>query len=134
MKVDVATNDLSGEVLRSFLPSDVIPKQSKLLLLFFSKDNPLWKQFGGGRVTQKRIAEISGVSQSTISNWRKGGSADIGALGNEFHALRTIGDGAYRNARSLGQNLFDQLDDHCRPVKQAVSADKGMILNAVLAI
>jgi hypothetical protein len=24
--------------------------------------------------------------------------------------------------------------DHCRPVKQAVSADKGMILNAVLAI
>jgi predicted methyltransferase len=23
---------------------------------------------------------------------------------------------------------------HCRPVKQAVSADKGMILNAVLAI
>jgi hypothetical protein len=24
--------------------------------------------------------------------------------------------------------------NHCRPVKQAVSADKGMILNAVLAI
>jgi hypothetical protein len=24
--------------------------------------------------------------------------------------------------------------DRCRPVKQAVSADKGMILNAVLAI
>jgi len=31
------------------------------------------------------------------------------------------------------EELF-ALEFHCRPVKQAVSADKGMILNAVLAI
>jgi hypothetical protein len=30
--------------------------------------------------------------------------------------------------------VFIQMNSHCRPVKQAVSADKGMILNAVLAI
>jgi hypothetical protein len=34
---------------------------------------------------------------------------------------------------TLVLQLRDKLD-HCRPVKQAVSADKGMILNAVLAI
>ena len=28
----------------------------------------------------------------------------------------------------------DMSSSHCRPVKQAVSADKRMILNAVLAI
>jgi hypothetical protein len=29
--------------------------------------------------------------------------------------------------------LHFELEGHCRPVKQAVSADKGMILNAILA-
>jgi transcriptional regulator with XRE-family HTH domain len=67
----------------------MIPKQSKLLLLFFSKDNPLWKQLiAKGTVTQKDIAQASGVSQSTISNWRKGGSADIAVLEHEFNSLR----------------------------------------------
>jgi len=34
-------------------------------------------------------------------------------------------------AKGVTSQITNQL--HCRPVKQAVSADKGMILNAVLA-
>ena len=32
----------------------------------------------------------------------------------------------------LGRNADAIIADHCRPVKQAVSADKGMILHAIL--
>jgi hypothetical protein len=42
--------------------------------------------------------------------------------------LETIADGFCAIDRE------SQFVYHCRPVKQAVSADKGMILNAVLAI
>jgi hypothetical protein len=68
----------------------MLPKQSKLLLLFFSKENPLWRQLvPHGSITQRVISAESGVSQSTISNWRKGASANLVLLGHEFNALRT---------------------------------------------
>ena len=78
----------------------MIPKRSKLLLLFFSKDNPLWKQLvSKSTVTQKEISQASGVSQSTISNWRKGGGADIGVLEHEFATLRTKIEGSRNQSK-----------------------------------
>jgi hypothetical protein len=53
----------------------------------------------------------------------------IGILIANTSAIATQG---VRNMRSSkGQPVYGQA--HCRPVKQAVSADKGMILRAILA-
>jgi hypothetical protein len=83
----------------------MILKQSKLLLLFFSQANPLWKQFlSKGSVTQKDISLVSGVSQSTLSNWRKGGAADMGVLETEFAKFRS------KIESSRNQNKQQMLD------------------------
>jgi transcriptional regulator with XRE-family HTH domain len=58
-------------------------------LLFFSKENPLWTAFFGRSVTQKAIAERTRISQSTLSNWRKGGGASMTHIAGELLRLKT---------------------------------------------
>jgi DNA-directed RNA polymerase specialized sigma subunit len=65
------------------------PKQSKLLLLFFSKENPLWKDIIRKKtVTQKEISKNTGISQSTISNW-KGSAADIAHVRHDLGVFKS---------------------------------------------
>jgi transcriptional regulator with XRE-family HTH domain len=67
----------------------MIPKQSKLLLLFFSKENPLWKEIIRKTVTQKEISKTSGISQSTISNWRKGSDAAVAHVRHDLGVFKS---------------------------------------------
>jgi hypothetical protein len=66
----------------------MIPRQTKILLLFFSKENPLWTAFFGRSVTQRAIAERTSISQSTLSNWRKGGGAHTPHIAGELLRLK----------------------------------------------
>jgi transcriptional regulator with XRE-family HTH domain len=65
----------------------MITKQSKLLFLFFSKDNPLWKTLLAHSPTQTEIATATDIKHSTLSNWRKGGEIDRRTIETAFHFL-----------------------------------------------
>jgi hypothetical protein len=50
-----------------------LSRQAKFLFLFFSPNNPLWTDLLEPPITHQRIAKASHVSQSTITNWKRGG-------------------------------------------------------------
>ena|SRR5689334_11511496 len=48
-------------------------------------------------------------------------------------AQRLLSECSSPSGSSGDKTCEDYIEGHCRPVKQAMSADKGMILNAILA-
>jgi hypothetical protein len=63
-------------------------KVAKLVLLFFSPDNPLWKDLVDSLpITQQKIAAVAGISQSTLGNWKKGGPINLPHLQEALAAL-----------------------------------------------
>jgi hypothetical protein len=67
----------------------MLSRLSKLVLLFFSPDNPLWKEVidSPPAITQHRIAEVVKISQSTLANWKKGGPINLPHLEAAFTTI-----------------------------------------------
>lgn len=66
-----------------------LSRLSKYLFLFFSTDNPLWKELIAPPITQQKIAEETHVSQSTLSNWKRGASINLTHLEIAIIKLKT---------------------------------------------
>lgn len=74
----------------------MLDRLSKLALLFFSAGNPVWEYLvepvkGGDPVpakkhsiAQQKIANAAEISQSTLGNWKKGGTIDLQTLDEAF--------------------------------------------------
>jgi hypothetical protein len=65
----------------------MITKQSKLLFLFFSRENPLLEKIFAQIPTQLKISDATGINQSTLSNWRRGGEIDSNTVKRSFNTL-----------------------------------------------
>jgi hypothetical protein len=92
----------------------------------------MWHAASDGTELQllERAAEIwrFGLTlYKSIGEFRTASSWSRCSLADQVKPTRT-------HSKPSAQTLSHHSQSHCRPVKQAVSADKGMILNAVLAI
>jgi transcriptional regulator with XRE-family HTH domain len=66
----------------------MITKQSKLLFLFFSRENRLFEKLLSKSPTQSEISAKTGLNQSTLSNWRRGGEIDRRTVLKAFDFLK----------------------------------------------
>jgi transcriptional regulator with XRE-family HTH domain len=89
----------------------MLSKEAKLLFLFFSPANPLWKELIEQKpITQQQIAGESGVSQSTLGNWKRGGPISMAHVRKGLEALRMkIGKGALPPATK--ESAIKTIDD-----------------------
>jgi hypothetical protein len=91
--------------------------------------------------------ELGAINEIHVDTWAITGTVYAAAMGlvsrNQAIAFAGLFFTAacaviYGVAKSVGEGhgdiYFLRFGSHCRPVKRAVSADKGMILKAILAI
>src|SRR5690349_21263641 len=83
----------------------MLSKLAKLVLLFFSPDNPLWKDLVDPLpITQQKIAAVAGISQSTLGNWKKGGPINLPHLQDVLLGLT-------KTIREKNENAEHRIDD-----------------------
>jgi transcriptional regulator with XRE-family HTH domain len=67
----------------------MLSRLSKLALLFFSPNNPLWQSLLQSKhITYQSIASTAGISQSTLGNWKKNGPINLSHLEKVFKTLQ----------------------------------------------
>jgi hypothetical protein len=67
----------------------MLSKEAKLMFLFLSPANPLWQDLIEQKpITQVQIAKETGVSQSTLGNWKRRGPINLTHVRNGLEQLK----------------------------------------------
>jgi hypothetical protein len=77
-------------------------KEQKLMLLFVSKNNPIWQSLLGQEPTQKEITQITGAVASKVSKWRSGEAVSDLVADRVFNATTNyLKSSSYPSASSV---------------------------------
>jgi len=71
------------------------PKDNKLMLLFLSEKNPIWKELlAPHAISQDNLVTLLGIAHATLPNWKKGGRMDKDLVNKLFLRIEDRINGA----------------------------------------
>jgi len=93
------------------------PKDNKLMLLFLSEKNPIWKELlAPHAVSQDNLVILLGIAHATLPNWKKGGRMDKDLVNKLFLRIEDRINGAKVGSSSNKPSNKEKLINKSGPV------------------